>query len=92
MTERGIIGLGNAGRPIAERLLQKGYRLKVFDLNPEPMNALAEFGATKAASARDAVTEITLTILPSSAEVKAAAFGDEGVRSEERRVGKECRL
>ena len=79
MKEVGLIGLGNAGRPIAERLLKKGYRLKVYDLNPEPMNALSELGATKAASARESVSEITFTVLPSSKEVKAAVFGENGV-------------
>ena len=79
MKEVGLIGLGNAGKPIAERLLKKGYRLKVYDLNPEPVNALAGLGATKTTSAREAVSEVTLTILPSSTEVKAAAFGDNGL-------------
>ncbi len=79
MKEIGLIGLGNAGKPIAERLLKKGHRLKVYDLNPGPVNALAELGAVKTTSAREAVSEITLTILPSSTEVKAAAFGDNGV-------------
>jgi 3-hydroxyisobutyrate dehydrogenase-like beta-hydroxyacid dehydrogenase len=79
MIEIGIVGLGNAGKPIAERVLAKGYRLKVYDLNPEAVNALAELGAVKTNSAREAVAEITLTILPSSAEVKAAAFGENGI-------------
>jgi 2-hydroxy-3-oxopropionate reductase len=79
MNTIGIVGLGNAGGPIAERLLAKGYRLKVYDLNPEAVNALAELGAVKTNSAREAVAEITLTILPSSTEVKAAAFGENGV-------------
>ena len=79
MKELGLIGLGNAGRPIAERLLNKGYRLRVYDLKPEPMNALAELGAVGAASVRDAVTQTTLVVLPSSTEVKAAAFGDNGI-------------
>jgi len=79
MNAIGIVGLGNAGKPIAERLLQKGYRLKVYDLNPEAVNAVAELGAVKTNSAREAVAEITLTILPSSTEVKAAAFGENGV-------------
>jgi 3-hydroxyisobutyrate dehydrogenase-like beta-hydroxyacid dehydrogenase len=79
MIEIGLIGLGNAGKPIAERLLAKGYRLKVYDLNPEATASVANLGAIKAASAREAVAEITLTILPSSAEVKAAAFGENGI-------------
>ena len=79
MNAIGIVGLGNAGKPIAERLLAKGYRLKVYDLNPAAVNDLAELGAVKTNSAREAVAEITLTILPSSTEIKAAAFGDDGI-------------
>ena len=81
MRELGLIGLGNAGKPIAERLLSRGYRLRVYDLNPEPMTALAELGAFRAVSAAAAVAETTLIVLPSSHEVKAAAFGDHGVLS-----------
>src|SRR6266545_518091 len=29
----GLIGLGNAGRPVAERILSKGYGLNVFDID-----------------------------------------------------------
>jgi 2-hydroxy-3-oxopropionate reductase len=79
MMEVGLIGLGNAGRPLAERLLGKNYRLKVFDLNPQAMDEVAARGAVKAASAADAVAEATLTVLPSSIEVRAAAFGARGV-------------
>jgi 3-hydroxyisobutyrate dehydrogenase-like beta-hydroxyacid dehydrogenase len=75
----GLIGLGNAGKPIAERLLKKGYSLKIYDLNPEPMNYLAQQGAIKAASAKEAVAEITLIVLPSSTEVQAAMDGPEGI-------------
>ncbi|HTM10228.1 MAG TPA: NAD(P)-dependent oxidoreductase [Verrucomicrobiae bacterium] len=79
MMEVGLIGLGNAGRPLAERLLGKNYRLKVFDLNPQALDEVAARGAVKAASAADAVAEATLTVLPSSIEVRAAAFGARGV-------------
>ena len=77
--EIGLIGLGNAGRPLAERLLGKNYRLKVFDLNPQAMDEIAGRGAVRTASAAEAVAETTLTVLPSSVEVKAAAFGAHGV-------------
>jgi 3-hydroxyisobutyrate dehydrogenase len=76
--EIGVIGLGNAGKPIAERLLNKGRRLKVHDLNPAPMEELEKLGATRTGGAGEAVGEVTLIVLPSSAEVKAAAFGDTG--------------
>jgi 2-hydroxy-3-oxopropionate reductase len=76
--EIGIIGLGNAGKPIAERLFNKGHRLKVYDLNPAPMDALAKLGAIKTQSTRDAIGEVTLIVLPSTIEVKSAAFGNSG--------------
>jgi 2-hydroxy-3-oxopropionate reductase len=76
--EIGIIGLGNAGKPIAERLFNKGHRLKVYDLNPAPMDDLAKLGAIKTQSARDAIGEVTLIVLPSTIEVKSAAFGNSG--------------
>jgi 3-hydroxyisobutyrate dehydrogenase-like beta-hydroxyacid dehydrogenase len=79
VTEIGLIGLGNAGKPLAQRLIAKGYRLRVFDLNPQVMDEVSARGAVKAASAGDAAAEITLTVLPSSIEVKAAAFGASGV-------------
>ena len=76
--EIGIIGLGNAGKPIAERLLNKGRRLKVYDVNPAPMDDLGKLGAVKTHSASQAVGEVTLIVLPSTIEVKAAAFGGNG--------------
>ena len=74
----GIIGLGNAGKPLAERLLKKGRRLKVYDLNPAPAEDLAPLGAVKTDSPGAAVGDITLIVLPSSVEVKSAALGDKG--------------
>jgi 3-hydroxyisobutyrate dehydrogenase-like beta-hydroxyacid dehydrogenase len=74
----GLIGLGNAGRPIAERILAKGYPLAVYDLNPVMVEGLVQRGARRAGSAREAVCDITLTVLPSSVEVRQAVFGDSG--------------
>ena len=75
----GLIGLGNAGRPIGERILALGYTLTVYDLNPAMVESMARCGARSAASARDAVSDITLTVLPSSIEVRRAVFGEAGV-------------
>ncbi len=75
----GLIGLGNAGRPIAERLLAKGYRPKVYDVNPASMTVVSEQGADKVASAREAAAEITIVVLPSSTEVKTATEGPDGI-------------
>jgi 2-hydroxy-3-oxopropionate reductase len=75
----GLIGLGNAGRPMAERILSKGYPLTVYDLNAAAIENMARQGAKPAYSAREAVSELTITLLPSSVEVREAVFGDNGV-------------
>lgn len=79
MRQIGLIGLGNAGKPLGERLLSKGYPLKVYDINPEAAEPLVKFGAQIAGSAEEAATETTITILPASVEVKAAVLGPRGV-------------
>src|SRR5215813_5333969 len=78
MATIGLIGLGNAGRPIGERILARGYPLTVYDLNPATVDNMVSLGARRAASAREAVSEITLTVLPSSIEVRRAVFGEAG--------------
>jgi 3-hydroxyisobutyrate dehydrogenase-like beta-hydroxyacid dehydrogenase len=75
----GLIGLGNAGRPMAERILAKGYRLTAFDIDNVALNAVVERGARGASSAADAVSDITVILLPSSFEVRQAVFGENGV-------------
>ncbi len=79
MKQVGLVGLGNAGRPLGERLLSKGFSLKVFDINPEAAEPLVKLGAEKTNSAEDATCDLTITILPSSVEVRAAVFGEKGV-------------
>jgi len=74
----GLIGLGNAGRPIGERILARGYTLTVYDLNPASMENMVRHGGRGAASAKEAVSDITLTVLPSSIEVRQAVFGEAG--------------
>ena len=74
----GLIGLGNAGRPIGERILARGYTLTVYDLNPSSVENMVHRGALRAGSAREAVSDITLTVLPSSIEVRRAVFGEAG--------------
>jgi 2-hydroxy-3-oxopropionate reductase len=74
----GLIGLGNAGRPMAERILTKGYQLTVFDIDRAAVDAAVRRGARAANSAADAVREITVTLLPSSVEVRRAVFGGDG--------------
>ena len=48
----GLIGLGNAGRPIGERILARGYTLTVYDLNPSSVENMVHRGALRAGSAQ----------------------------------------
>jgi 3-hydroxyisobutyrate dehydrogenase-like beta-hydroxyacid dehydrogenase len=74
----GLIGLGNAGRPMAKRIAAKGYPLTVFDIDQLALAAVAQLGARRSTSAADAVSDLTLVLLPSSVEVRQAVFGDSG--------------
>ncbi len=40
MQKIGLIGLGNAGRPMAERILAAGYALTVFDIDAAAVAAV----------------------------------------------------
>jgi 3-hydroxyisobutyrate dehydrogenase-like beta-hydroxyacid dehydrogenase len=75
----GLIGLGNAGRPLAERILSKGYNLTVFDIDCAAIDLVAQRGAGRASSAAGAVADMTVTLLPSAVEVHQAVFGQNGV-------------
>ncbi len=78
MQSVGLIGLGNAGRPMAERILSKGYALTVFDIDNAKVQTAVERGALAANSAEAAVGEITIILLPSSVEVRQAILGEGG--------------
>jgi 2-hydroxy-3-oxopropionate reductase len=72
----GFVGLGIMGRPMALNLIKAGHELKVFDVVPERMA-----GMTAAGSAREAAvdSEIVITMLPNSPEVRAAVCGAGGI-------------
>ena len=81
MKKIGFIGLGIMGRPMALNLVKAGYALTVYDLNPDPVKTLVTAGATEGKSCQDCAerTEIVITMLPNSPEVKVAVLGDKGV-------------
>jgi 3-hydroxyisobutyrate dehydrogenase len=81
MTAIGFIGLGNMGRPMARNLIKAGHALKVFDVVPGAVAALAGAGATAAASVGDAVAgvDMVITMLPAGPEVRAVYLEAGGV-------------
>lgn len=57
MDRIGFIGLGNMGKPMAERLARAGFPLTVLDLNPAPVADLVALGAKAAASPKALAAE-----------------------------------
>ena len=71
----GFIGLGTMGGPMAHNLLNAGYRLTGYDVNPAAVETIVAAGARMAFGAAEVVqqSEIVLTSLPSSAIFEAVA-------------------
>ena len=71
----GLIGLGNMGTAIAERLLDAGYELVVFNRTPAKAEPLAARGATVAGTAADVAgrVEVVLTSLADDEAFEAVA-------------------
>ena len=81
MQKIGFIGLGIMGKPMAKNLIKAGYPLIVYDIAPEKVSQLAGAGAQAASSSSEAAraSEIIITMLPNSPEVKEAVLGGDGV-------------
>ena len=79
MGEIGVIGLGNAGRPLVMRMLSKGYSVRVYDRDEKAMAPLIAAGAQGASSSAQAVRAWTPMVLPGHRDVENAVFGASGI-------------
>jgi 2-hydroxy-3-oxopropionate reductase len=79
--EIGFIGLGIMGKPMARNLLKAGYRLAVFDINREAVAELTAEGALEFSGPRElaARSDIIITMLPNSPQVRDVALGEAGI-------------
>lgn len=77
----GFIGLGLMGRPMALNLLKKGFQVVAHSRSAPPVTALVEAGAVAAASPAEtaANTDVIITIVPDSPDVRAVLEGPRGV-------------
>jgi 4-hydroxybutyrate dehydrogenase / sulfolactaldehyde 3-reductase len=77
----GYIGLGLMGGGMATHLVKNGYPVTVFDLRPEAIEAVMEFGADRAANPGEVAraSNVVITSLPNPGTVEAAALGPEGI-------------
>ena len=72
----GFVGVGVMGRPMALRLLKAGYPVAVYDVNPAPLEALAEQGAVKVASPAQAAEgcDLFITMVVNDVQLNAVLF------------------
>lgn len=79
--EVGFIGLGNMGGNMARHLIEEGYSVTVYDVDPSAVATLTDFGAEKADSpaAVAEVVDIVFTSLPTPDIVRAAYLESDGV-------------
>ena len=77
----GFIGLGNMGLPMANNLIDAGYRLKVYNRTAEKAQPLIDKGAELAKSVADVVTPggIVITMLPNDKVVESVVLGEDGI-------------
>ena len=80
MARVGFIGVGNMGSLMARNLIKAGHSLKVYDLSEEAVNFVVQSGAKRAASIKDAATDVdfVVTMLPVGENVRAV-FLENGV-------------
>lgn len=74
----GFIGLGNMGRPMAQRLLDAGHPVRVHTRSMDKAAPLLEAGAERAATPADAVAgrdALVISMLPDDAAAEAVSDG-----------------
>ena len=81
MKKIGFIGLGIMGKPMAMNLIKAGYALTVYDIRKESVQEVVAAGAKEGKSCKDvaAQSEVVITMLPNSPDVKKAVLGENGV-------------
>jgi 3-hydroxyisobutyrate dehydrogenase len=77
----GLVGLGRMGAAMAERLLEVGHELTVWNRSAGKAKPLADAGATVAADPREVAqrSDMVLTILTDAAAIDAVYHGRNGL-------------
>jgi 3-hydroxyisobutyrate dehydrogenase len=80
MTTIAFIGVGNMGGPMARNLLKAGHAVSAFDLSATVLEPVLKAGASKAATANDAVkdADVVVTMLPAGQHVRTV-YLDNGI-------------
>jgi len=79
--ELGFVGVGYMGRPIAQRLLESGFRLTAYDRDRSKAEELVRYGGAVAESVASlsASCDVVLSCLPSDEAVLNIYRGSDGV-------------
>lgn len=82
----GFVGTGKMGGPLANRLLDAGHSLTVYDIREKAMAPLIARGAVAASSSRGVAdsADIVFFSLPEPEDVRGEAIGENGVLAGER--------
>jgi len=78
----GFIGLGIMGKPMSKNLIKAGYQLVVSNHNPAAAAELEKLGAEVVETPREvaALTDVIITMLPNSPQVKEVVLGKNGLK------------
>jgi 3-hydroxyisobutyrate dehydrogenase-like beta-hydroxyacid dehydrogenase len=77
----GFVGIGNIGEPVCRHLLEEGYELLIYDVDPEALAKLGDTPAEPAASLETLASksDVVLLSLPNSDIVEGVVFGEGGL-------------
>lgn len=77
----GFIGLGIMGKPMCKNLMKAGHEMVVYDRHSNVLDELSKEGAIAASSCADVgeKSDVIITMVQNSPQVKEALFGEKGV-------------
>ena len=83
MATVGFIGLGQIGRPMAQRIVENGYDVVLFDVRAECLESFSKQGVRVVCSAAEVgdCADVVLVSLPDPAAVAEVALGQNGLAS-----------
>jgi len=81
MEKVGFVGLGNMGISMARNLIENGFHLTGYDVNPEQLARFEDLGGTPARSCKEVGqhADAVFIMVLSGAQVKQALFGESGL-------------
>jgi 2-hydroxy-3-oxopropionate reductase len=77
----GVIGTGIIGKPIAQRLVQAGFRTVVYDVREEPLRELEALGAIVCTSPAQVAegSDMVVSLVVDAPQTDEVVFGERGV-------------